>query len=145
MCGVGVQYMAENLFRVEADSDYATASLPEPPCEDLGCDLFGRAILIIAGTCLLACIACVVYNNVGFYLLERKPRLPHVLRVCSSHVLSLLMLLSFPFPFQINVIVQAAASNAWIVIVLLGLTLNLFVGYTPHQLHQTVSNNRANA
>jgi hypothetical protein len=74
--------MAENLFRVEADSDYAAQSLPEPPCADLGCDPFSRAILIAAGVSLMSCIACVVYNNISFHIAERTPGLPFALEVC---------------------------------------------------------------
>jgi hypothetical protein len=79
-----VQFLAENLFRIEADSDYAAKSLPEPPCEDLGCDLFSRGIVITAGILFLSCIACVCFNNLVFYVAERTPGLPHSLRVRSA-------------------------------------------------------------
>lgn len=73
--------MADNLFRIEADSDFALASLPEPPCEGLSCDAFSRGVLIAAGLSLLACIACVAYNNLSYYVAERTPGLPPALKV----------------------------------------------------------------
>ena len=85
-----MQFLAENVFRVEADSQYAGASLPEPPCQDLSCDTFGRSVLIGAAVCLLSCISCLVYNNLSYFVAERTPNLPHALRVrvqlivCSS-------------------------------------------------------------
>ena len=81
-----VQFMAETLFRVEADSEFSMASLPEPECVDLSCDSFSRGVLAAAAAALLACIACLAFNNVTFFVAERAPGLPHALRVrCRSH------------------------------------------------------------
>jgi hypothetical protein len=76
-----MQFMAENLFRVEADSELALSSLPEPPCESLTCDGFARAVLIVAALCFLSCLSCVVYNNLSYSVAERAPDLPAELRV----------------------------------------------------------------
>jgi hypothetical protein len=79
-----MQFLAENLFRIEADSEFATKSLPEPPCEDLSCDTFSRIIVITAGILLLSCIGCICFNNLVYYAAERTPGLPYSLRVRSA-------------------------------------------------------------
>ena len=76
-----MQFLAEVVFRVEADSQFAVSSLPEPPCESLSCDTFGSTVLIGAAILLLFCISCVVYNNLSYFVAERTPDLPHGLRV----------------------------------------------------------------
>ena len=73
--------MAQTLYRIEADSDFVLATLPEPPCQDLSCDAFGRSVVIAAALCLLACISSVVYINLDFYIRERAPGLPRALKV----------------------------------------------------------------
>ena len=79
-----LQFLAELITRIAADSELAVSSLPEPPCESLACDAFGRTVLIVAALCLISCVSCVVYNNLSYFVAERTPDLPYGLRVRST-------------------------------------------------------------
>lgn len=76
-----MQYLAETIFRVEADSEFALGSLPEPECGSLACDSQGRVVVIIAAVALLACLSCVAWNNIAYFVAEHTPGLPRALRV----------------------------------------------------------------